>query len=124
MAIEEAQKIRETVSRRAAGRCRRFRSANGDGCRRGRAGRPAAARAEARLMATSGQAQRSPTEIRNSIEANRRELACRSTACAARSRASPTGARHVERHRPNLMAGAAAIGLIVGVKLLRRRRRD
>jgi hypothetical protein len=30
---------------------------------------------------------------------------------------------HVERHRPELMAGAAVVGFVIGIRLLRRRRR-
>jgi hypothetical protein len=68
-------------------------------------------------------AQRSPAEIRNSIEANTREL----TASVERLRgevARVTDWRaHVERHRPELMAGAAVVGFVIGIRLLRRRRR-
>jgi hypothetical protein len=49
-------------------------------------------------------ADRSPTEIRSSIESNRMELA-------------------VSRHRSELQTGAALVGLALGVKILRGRRR-
>ena len=68
-------------------------------------------------------AQRSPAEIRSSIEANRMELA----ASVERLRGEVTRLTdwrgHVERHRSELMAGAAVVGLVIGVRLLRRRRR-
>jgi hypothetical protein len=75
-------------------------------------------------MATSGSAQRSPAEIRNSIEANRRELGLSVERLRGEVTRITDWRAHVERHRPEIVAGAAAIGLIVGVKLLRRRRRD
>jgi hypothetical protein len=31
---------------------------------------------------------------------------------------------HVERHRPELMIGAAVVGLLIGTRLLRRRSRS
>jgi len=56
--------------------------------------------------------QRSPDEIRSSIERLRGEV----------TRATDWRA-HVERHSSEIAMGAAAIGLLVGVRLLRRRRR-
>jgi hypothetical protein len=68
-------------------------------------------------------AQRTPAEIRNSIETNRMEL----VASVERLRGEVTRITdwrgHVERHRNELMVGAAALGLIIGGRLLRRRRR-
>jgi hypothetical protein len=68
-------------------------------------------------------AQRTPTEIRNSIETNRMELA----ASVERLRGEVTRITdwrgHVERHRGELMVGAAVVGLFIGGRLLRRRRR-
>jgi hypothetical protein len=68
-------------------------------------------------------AQRTPAEIRNSIESNRMELA----ASVERLRGEVTRITdwrgHVERHRSDLMLGAAALGLIIGGRMLRRRRR-
>jgi hypothetical protein len=68
-------------------------------------------------------AQRTPTEIRNSIETNRMELA----ASVERLRGEVTRITdwrgHVERHRSELMVGAAVVGLFIGGRLLRRRRR-
>jgi hypothetical protein len=68
-------------------------------------------------------AQRTPAEIRSSIETNRTELA----ASVERLRGEVTRITdwrgHVERHRSELMVGAAVVGLFIGGRLLRRRRR-
>jgi len=68
-------------------------------------------------------AQRTPAEIRSSIESNRMELA----ASVERLRGEVTRITdwrgQVERHRNELMVGAAVVGLFVGRRLLRRRRR-
>ena len=69
-------------------------------------------------------AQRTPAEIRSSIETNRVELA----ASVDRLRGEVTRITdwrgHVERHRSELMVGAAVVGLFIGGRLLRRRRRS
>jgi hypothetical protein len=69
-------------------------------------------------------AQRTPAEIRSSIETNRMELA----ASVDRLRGEVTRITdwrgHVERHRSELMVGAAVVGLFIGGRLLRRRRRS
>jgi hypothetical protein len=68
-------------------------------------------------------AQRSPAEIRSSIESNRQELAI----SVERLRGEVTRATdlraHVERHQGEIIAGVAAVGLLLGVRMLRRRRR-
>jgi len=68
-------------------------------------------------------AGRSAAEIRSSIEGNRMELA----ASVERLRGEVTRITdwrgHVERHRGELMVGAAVVGLFIGTRLLRRRRR-
>jgi len=68
-------------------------------------------------------AQRSPAEIRDSIEANRRELALSVDRLRGEVQRITDWRTHVERHRPEIMAGAAVLGLIVGARMLRRRRR-
>jgi len=68
-------------------------------------------------------AQRSPAEIRSSIEANRRELAVSVERLRGEVTRITDWRAHVERHRPQIIAGAAVVGLVVGVRLLRRRRR-
>jgi hypothetical protein len=68
-------------------------------------------------------AQRTPAEIRGSIEANRQELAVSVERLRGEVTRVTDWRAHVERHRPEIMAGAAVVGLLVGVRLLRRRRR-
>lgn len=71
-------------------------------------------------------AQRSPAEIRSSIEANRMELAVSIDRLRGGVTHLTDWRGHVERHKDELTAGAALLGLAIGVKLLRgrRRRRD
>lgn len=69
-------------------------------------------------------AQRSPTEIRSSIEANRQELAVSVERLRNEVTRVTDWRAHVERHRPELMAGAAAVGMLVAVRILRRRKRN
>jgi hypothetical protein len=68
-------------------------------------------------------AQRSPAEIRSSIEANRQELAVSVERLRGEVTRITDWRSHVERHRPEIIAGAAVVGLLVGVRLLRRRGR-
>lgn len=69
-------------------------------------------------------AQRTPEEIRNSIEANRTELAVSVQQLRGEVERLTDWRGHVERHRGELMVGAAAVvGLVVTRGLLRRRRR-
>jgi hypothetical protein len=63
-------------------------------------------------------------EIRNSIEANRQELAVSVERLRGEVTRITDWRGHVERHRPEITAGAAVVGLLIGVRLLRRRRRD
>ena len=68
-------------------------------------------------------AQRSPAEIRSSIEANRRELAVSVDRLRGEVTRLTDWRAHVERHRPEIVAGAAVVGLFLGVRMLRRRKR-
>jgi len=68
-------------------------------------------------------AQRSSAEIRSSIEANRQELAVSVERLRGEVARVTDWRAHVERHRPEIMAGAAAVGLLLGVRMMRRRRR-
>jgi hypothetical protein len=68
-------------------------------------------------------AQRSPAEIRSSIESNRQELAISVERLRGEVTRATDWRAHVERHRSEITMGVAAIGLLVGVRLLRRRRR-
>jgi hypothetical protein len=68
-------------------------------------------------------AQRTPAEIRHSIESNRTELALAVQNLRGEVEHLTDWRGHVERHRSELMAGAAVLGLFVGTRMLRRRRR-
>jgi hypothetical protein len=69
-------------------------------------------------------AQRSAAEIRSSIESNRMELALSVDRLRGEMTRITDWRGQVQRHRNELIAGAAVIGLIVGGRMLRRRRRD
>ena len=68
-------------------------------------------------------AQRSPAEIRSSIEANRMELAVSLQRLRGEVAYVTDWRGHLERHRGEAMVGAAVVGLLIGGRLLRRRRR-
>jgi hypothetical protein len=68
-------------------------------------------------------AQRSPAEIRSSIESNRRELVVSVERLRGEVSRLTDWRGHVERHRGELTIGAAVVGLVIGGRLLRRRRR-
>jgi hypothetical protein len=68
-------------------------------------------------------AQRSPAEIRSSIEVNRMELAASVENLRGEVTRLADWRGHVERHRSEIVVGAAVVGLMIGVRLLRRRRR-
>jgi hypothetical protein len=69
-------------------------------------------------------AQRSAAEIRNSIEANRMELAVSVDRLRGEVARITDWRAHVERHRTEITAGAAIVGLLVGVRMFRRRGRS
>jgi len=68
-------------------------------------------------------AQRTPAEIRSSIEANRMELAVSVDRLRGEVTRLTDWRAHAERHRPELTAGAAVVGLLLTARLVRRRRR-
>lgn len=68
-------------------------------------------------------AQRSPAEIRDSMEANRAELELSIQNLRGEVAHLTDWRGHLERHRRELLIGAAAIGFALGVRGLRRRRR-
>ena len=68
-------------------------------------------------------AQRSPAEIRNSIESNRMELAVSIDRLRGEVAHITDWRGHLERHRPEVTAAAAVVGLFLGARMLRRRRR-
>ena len=67
--------------------------------------------------------QRSPEEIRSSIEANRMELAVSVEKLRGEVVRITDWRAHVERHRSELMVAGAVVGLVITRRLLRRRRR-
>jgi hypothetical protein len=68
-------------------------------------------------------AQRTPAEIRNSIEANRTELAVSIGQLRGEVARLTDWRGHIERHRTELTIGAAVVGLVLGARMMRRRRR-
>jgi len=68
-------------------------------------------------------AQRSPAEIRSSIEANRAELAVSLGRLRGEVAQLTDWRAQLRRHQGELIAGAVVVGLAVGVRMLRRRRR-
>jgi hypothetical protein len=68
-------------------------------------------------------AQRSPAEIRNSIEANRVELAVSVQRLRGEVARLTDWRGQMQRHQSELMTGAAVVGLVLGARMMRRRRR-
>jgi hypothetical protein len=69
-------------------------------------------------------AQRSPAEIRSSIESNRMELAASLDRLRGEVAHLTDWRGHIQRHREPLTLGAAVVGFALGVRMLRRRRRS
>jgi hypothetical protein len=67
--------------------------------------------------------QRSPAEIRDSIEANRNELAVSIVQLRGEVAYLTDWRGHLQRHRSEVTAAAAIVGLLIGGRMLRRRRR-
>jgi hypothetical protein len=67
-------------------------------------------------------AARSSAEIRSSIEANREELAVSLVRLRGEVTHLTDWRGHIERHRPEVTAAAAVVGLFLGARLMRRRR--
>ena len=67
--------------------------------------------------------QRSSEEIRRSIESNRMELAVSVDRLRGEVARLTDWRGQIERHRPELMAAGAVVGLVLATRLLRRRRR-
>jgi hypothetical protein len=68
-------------------------------------------------------AQRSPAEIRDSIESNRMELAVSIDRLRGEVAHITDWRGHLQRHRPEVTAAAAVVGLFLGARMMRRRRR-
>ena len=67
--------------------------------------------------------QRSPAEIRSSIESNRNELAVSIAQLRGEVAYLTDWRGHLERHRREVIVAGAVVGLTIGARLLRRRRR-
>jgi hypothetical protein len=70
------------------------------------------------------QQQRSAAEIRDSMESNRKELAVSVQRLRGEVERLTDWRTHVERHSTELIVGAAVVGLFLGARMLRRRRRS
>ena len=68
-------------------------------------------------------AQRTQAEIRSSIEANRAELAVSVAQLRGEVTRLTDWRAHVERHRTEITVGAAVVGLMLGARMLRSRKR-
>lgn len=68
-------------------------------------------------------AQRTPAEIRSSIESNRMELAASVAQLRGEVQRLSDWRGHVERHRDEIVMGAAAVGVLFATRMLVRRRR-
>jgi hypothetical protein len=66
---------------------------------------------------------RSPAEIRSSIEGNRMELAVSIDRLRGEVTRLTDWRGHLERHRSEVTLGVALVGVALGVRMLRRRRR-
>jgi hypothetical protein len=73
--------------------------------------------------ATAGRPGRSAAEIRRDIDIQRQTLGTNVEALRGRVTALTDWRRQVEEHKQQLIIGAAAVGFLVGIKLMRRRRR-
>lgn len=65
--------------------------------------------------------ERSPAEIRASIEANRAELAVSVEKLRGEVAQLTDWRGHLRRHRGPVLAGAAVAGFVIGVSIFRRR---
>jgi hypothetical protein len=73
--------------------------------------------------ATAGQPGRSAAEIRRDIDVQRQALGTNVEALRGRVTELTDWRAQVEDHKQQLIIGAAAIGFLVGIKLMRGRRR-
>jgi hypothetical protein len=73
--------------------------------------------------ATAGQPGRSAAEIRRDIDVQRLQLGSNVEALRGRVTELTDWRRQLEEHKQQLIIGAAAVGFLVGIKLMRGRRR-
>jgi hypothetical protein len=74
-------------------------------------------------LPTTGRPGRSAAEIRRDIETQRLQLGSSVEALRGRVTELTDWRRQVREHKQQLIVGAAAVGFVVGVRLMRRRRR-
>ena len=73
---------------------------------------------------TTGAPGRTPAEIRRDIELKRRQLGTSVESLRGRVNELTDWRRQVEEHKQQLIVGAAAVGFLVGVRAMMRRRRN
>jgi hypothetical protein len=72
---------------------------------------------------TAGRPGRSADEIRRDIDVQRERLGTNVEALRGKVTEVTDWRRQVEEHKQQLIIGAAAVGFLVGIKLMRSRRR-
>jgi Protein of unknown function (DUF3618) len=72
---------------------------------------------------STGAPGRSPAEIRRDIDFKRRELGSSVESLRLRVNELTDWRRQVEDHKQQLIVGAAAVGFLVGVRAMMRRRK-
>ncbi len=72
---------------------------------------------------TAGKPGRSADEIRRDIDVQRRQLGTNVEALRGKVTEVTDWRRQVEEHKQQLVVGAAAVGFLIGIKLMRSRRR-
>lgn len=72
---------------------------------------------------TAGRPGRSAAEIRRDIDIERRRLGTNVEALRGKVTEVTDWRRQVEEHKQQLIVGAAAVGFLVGIKLMRGRRK-
>ena len=75
------------------------------------------------MAGTEATMRRSAAEIRSSIETNRMELAVSLDRLRGEVAQLTDWRAQLQRHRGPVLAGAAVVGFVIGVRMLRRRRR-
>jgi Protein of unknown function (DUF3618) len=73
--------------------------------------------------ASAGQPGRSADQIRRDIDAQRQALGTNVEALRGKVTEVTDWRRQVEEHKQQLIIGAAAVGFLVGIKLMRARRK-
>jgi hypothetical protein len=72
---------------------------------------------------TAGKPGRSADEIRRDIDIQRQQLGTKVEALRGKVTEVTDWRRQVEDHKQQLIIGAAAVGFLIGIKLMRGRRR-